>query len=254
MIRRFNYTRREKISRKDIKITLNVEAGGIWFDVDLSYLGTCGFPMESFVFIEAYRQTNWLRFDFGTVGGITQPESRDLSLFETQNGILFRIKVTDPVSGRLIAEADGIPFIVPNEKEHPVEPLLKISPRDLGSEIYQVDYTDEINGPILLINKTAGSYERIGRNPAFVSLVYPSVLREILKKIFYIDSYFDETDKTNWRARWLSFARSFPGIGKMPESADDKNEFDEWIDSVVAVFCKKVRIFEKFTEFWSDEG
>jgi len=254
MIRRFNYTKREKISRKDIKITLQIDGEKIWFEADLSELKSYDLPPDSPIFVEAYRQTNWVRFDFGKINSITPPNVCDISSFGTYEGILFRVKVTDSEKGKLLAEADQIPCVLPEEKDSPLEPLLKIRPQNLGAEIYRIDYSDERNGPILLINSYAGNYERIGRNPAFDSLVYPAVLREVLRMILYVEDQFEITDRSDWRSRWLIFAKSFPGSGKMPENKDDKDECNEWIDKVVSAFCKKVKTFEKFSEFWSHEA
>ena len=94
MIRRFNYTNRIRILRKDVPIKLREEDGKIFFDADLSALKEYDLPLESFVFVEAYRQTNWMRFKFGQVGAITPEKNRHLSQFETPEGILFRVKVT----------------------------------------------------------------------------------------------------------------------------------------------------------------
>jgi hypothetical protein len=30
-------------------------------------------PTDAKVFVEAYRQTNWMRFDFGTIGAVQAP-------------------------------------------------------------------------------------------------------------------------------------------------------------------------------------
>lgn len=253
MIRRFNYTKRKNISRKEFKISLNLNDGNLSFDADLSHLDSYDLPAGSLVFVEAYRQTNWMRFDFGQIGNIRPAEIRDLSLFDTHEGLLFRVKVTEASEGKLLAEADRIPFVLPDDKEIPLEPLLKIRPQNLGKEIYRIDYSDERNGPILLINSLSGNYERIGRNPAFISLVYPSVFREILRRIFYIEKYFEYTDRNDWRSRWLLFARAFPGTGEMPNK-DESDQFDDWIDKVVEKFCKKIQVFERFSEFWSSEG
>ncbi|MBI5945574.1 MAG: hypothetical protein HY864_14530 [Chloroflexi bacterium] len=253
MIRRFNYTKRKNISRKEFKIALNLNDGNLSFDADLSRLDSYDLPKGSLVFVEAYRQTNWIRFDFGQIGDIRPAEIRDLSLFDTHEGLLFRVKVTEAGEGKLLAEADRIPFVLPDDKEIPLEPLLKIRPQNLGKEIYRIDYSDDRNGPILLINSLSGNYERIGRNPAFISLVYPSVFREILRRIFYIEKYFEYTDRNDWRSRWLLFARSFPGAGEMPNK-DESDQFDDWTDKVIEKFCKKIQVFERFSEFWSSEG
>ena len=64
MNRRFNYTGRIRIRRKDLTICLREQDGILSFDADLSALVDYELPPESFVFVEAYRQTNWMRFPF----------------------------------------------------------------------------------------------------------------------------------------------------------------------------------------------
>jgi hypothetical protein len=106
MIRRFNYTDRIRIRRKDVRITLCEDDGKLAFAADLSALREYDLPPESFLFVEAYRQTNWMRFEFGQVGAISPDNTRELSQFDSADGIRFRVKVT-PNSDihRLLAEA-----------------------------------------------------------------------------------------------------------------------------------------------------
>ena len=70
MIRRFNYTDRLRIRRSDVRIVLRDENGKLEFDADLRALADYDLPPDSLVFIEAYRQTNWMRFPFGQLGAI----------------------------------------------------------------------------------------------------------------------------------------------------------------------------------------
>ena len=181
MIRRFNYTHRIRIRRKDVRITLEEDNGKFSFDADLSALAGYELPPESLVFVEAYRQTNWMRFDFGQVGAIAPQKNRALSQFDSPEGLLFRVKVTPKGDiHTLLAEADRIPLMRPDEAEGERIPLLPVKPQKLGEEIYRVDFSGD--RPLLLINSEAGNYTDIGRSPAFVSLVYPAVLREILTR------------------------------------------------------------------------
>ena len=73
MQRRFNYTGRKRIHRKDVKFSIVSVVNEIAFDANLDGLRNYDLPRDAFVFVEAYRQTNWMRFYFGTIGAISSP-------------------------------------------------------------------------------------------------------------------------------------------------------------------------------------
>jgi hypothetical protein len=251
MIRRFNYTERIRILRKDVSIKLREENGKLFFVADLSALAEYDLPPESHVFVEAYRQTNWMRFGFGQVGAITPDKHRDLSQFETPEGILFRVKVT-PVGDihTLLAEADRIPLAHPELKEGERTPLLPVKPQKLGEEIFRLDFSDD--RPLLLINSDAGNYVTIGRSPEFMSLVYPNVFREILIRILLVDEHDDAANPEDWRSQWIKFASFQPGLGELPE-ADDVDGRNDWIEKAVSAFAKQLQARIKFAEFWKED-
>lgn len=250
MIRRFNYTDRIRIERKDVRITLQEENGKFTFDADLSALSEYDLPLESLVFVEAYRQTNWMRFDFGQVGAIIPAKKRDLTQFESADGLLFRVKVTPNGDiHTLIAEADRIPLAQPHQTEGEGKPLLPVKPQKLGDEIFRLDFSD--NRPLLLINSEVGNYADIGCSPAFMSLVYPGVFREILNRVLLIENHDDAVDPEDWKSQWLKFATLHPGLGELP-SPDDLDGRSDWIDKAVAAFAKQLQARAKFNEFWKD--
>ena len=248
MIRRFNYTHRIRIRRKDIRILLSQENGQFSFDADLTALADYDLPPESSVFVEAYRQTNWMRFEFGQVGAITPQKNRDLSQFDSPEGLLFRVKVTPKGDiHTLLAEADRIPLTGPDESEGERNPLLPVKPQKLGEEIYRVDFSG--GPPILLINSEAGNYADIGHSPAFVSLVYPAVLREILTRVLFVKKHDDASNPEDWQSQWVRFASLPPGIGDLPDLEDIDGRTD-WIEKAVTAFSKQIQTRAKFSEFW----
>ncbi|GAB4403923.1 MAG: hypothetical protein OHK003_31840 [Anaerolineales bacterium] len=252
MIRKLNYTERARIKRDDIVIKLAKRGVENWFDADLSRLINYNFPPRSLLFLEAYRLTSWMRFDFGSIGNITPPKDRHLKLFDTPTGIKFRVKVTAPNDAhKLLAEADAIPLIAPEEDNYDKAPLLEVMPsQELGDEIYRVDFSE--GKPVLLINNEVAHYKLIGRSPAFLSLALPAVFREILVKILIIDQIVDDSDMEDWHCRWIRFAKSLPGAGEMPDS-DDVEKCQDWIQDAVAVFARKQKLRMMFKEFWRDE-
>lgn len=249
MIRRYNYTGRKAINRSDAYI--RIEENPLRFDAGLA-LDDYGLPEGAKVFVEAYRQTNWMRFDFGTVGTTTAPGDLRLSAFDTPQGVLFRVRVTATANpeGRLVAEADQIsPIHIKETGEESREPLLPIKPADLGEEISRVDFTDR---PILLINNQFGDWRALARSPYFVCMALPQAFREILTRILRIEEYFEheDDDSGNWRARWLRFAATLPGSSEPPDE-EDKDLSEDWINEAVAAFARMNGMKARFNSQWA---
>ncbi|MEW6286710.1 MAG: hypothetical protein AB1509_10825 [Chloroflexota bacterium] len=252
MIRKLNYTDRVRIKREDIVIKLLKNDGQNWFDADFSRLINYGLPSESLLFVEAYRLTNWMRFNFGCVGSVVPPKDRHLKFFDSPAGIKFRVKVTAPSdTHKLLAEADAVPLIVPEEGNYTNSPLLEVMPsRELGDEIYRIDFSE--GKPVLLINSEVANYKSVGRSPAFLSLALPAIFREILTRILVVDQRNDDNDMDDWHCRWIRFAKSLPGIGETPR-VDEIEKCQDWIQDAVSVFARKQKLRKEFKEFWRDE-
>lgn len=247
MIRRYNYTGRKAINRSDAN--MRIEENPLRFQAGLA-LADYGLPADAKVFVEAYRQTNWMRFDFGTVGTVKAPGDLRLAEFDTREGILFRVRVTataDP-EARLLAEADRIsPIHIQATGEETREPLLPIKPADLGEEVFRVDFSDR---PILLINNQFGDWRALAHSPFFVCMALPQALREILTRVLHVDRYFETDDPDEWRARWLRFAAALPGSSEPPEE-EEKDSFDDWINEAVAAFARMHGMKARFNSHWS---
>ena len=130
-----------------------------------------------------------MRFPFGTVSAQHHPDHRILTDFDTMEGILFRVKVIskmDPL-GMLLAEADQIIPRKPDDDDQKRTPLLPVVPDgSLGHQVWRVQFDG--SQTLLLINSSLGDWHAMSRDQAFVSLVYPAVLREILlPRILIID-------------------------------------------------------------------
>lgn len=249
MIRRFNYTNRIRINRNDVTITLRQQNNEYWFDANLSNVRNYDLPSGSLVYVEAYRQTYWRRFSFGQLDRLEPDKDRSLAQFESPDGILFRVKVTPPDNThRLLAEADEIPLLRPEEQQINRFSLLSVKRADLEGEIYRLDFSAR---PLLLVNKDAGTAAEIAKSPVFFALVYPSVFRQILTRIIVIEKYDDESEPGDWKSQWLRFAKELPGVDAIPDT-DALEEYEEWIDHVVSVFAKNNQVLLKFAEFWKE--
>jgi hypothetical protein len=252
MIRKINFTARKRIKRNDVEILLLRENGNISFEANLMKLHEYDFPKDSHIFLEAYRISNWQRFSLGKLSSLTETYSDHLNGFGSPEGIRFRVKVIDNgISHKLIAKADSIPFNKPDEEEIEVIPILPVVPSDeLDYEIFRVDFSGDY--PILLINSNVGNYKEIARSAAFISLVYPSVFKEILEKIFLIDKQIEMVDYDEWHTKWLIFLKHLPGLGDLPK-VDQIEDCYDYIQRAIEVFAKKIDSRHKFIDFWSGE-
>jgi len=251
MLRRFNYTNRKRINRDDVSVVLRRTQEDIQFDADLSLLTTYEFQRDCRVFVEAYRQTIWSRFDFGVLGALESPSDRSLARFGTPDGIHFRVKIADPLSHhRLVAEADGIPLRAADDSTLPAESLLRIIQAPLQTEIFRVSYDED--GPVLEINKSAGEKAAIAKDPAFSSLVYPIVFKDILVRILLVEEYNDLENIEAWQTQWLLFATGLAGVVAPPQTGD-VDELDEWITSAVTAFAGTTNAASKFAKHWEGQ-
>ena len=185
------------------------------------------------MFIEAYRQTSWMRFRWGTVACVAQPDDRRLLEFGEPEAIRFRIRVTSAGEppGLVLAQADGIRPSDPgvDSGQRGREPLLPVRPGDdLGEEAYRVDFDG--NAPVLVINRNLGDWRAVARDEVFRALVYPSIVREILTRVRLVNKReLDDIDDGDWQGQWLRFAQGFSdNAGLDPR---------DWITEVVEKFC-----------------
>ena len=248
-IRTLNYTNRKRIRREDARVTIREESDEMSFDAVLE-LGDYELPSDAHVFVEAYRQTQYMRFAFGLVREIIIPVDRALHSFDSAEGVLFRVKVvtgTDP-HGLLLAEADQIrPRRSADEDQNRI-PLLPVVPDDsMGDELWRLEFDDQQT--LLLINSSLGDWRAVARDPVFISLVYPSVFRAVLWRILHIEECRDMDDPDDWCSRWLRFTVSLPGVSNPPDDSDGDG-LDAWIGTAVNAFCRRHNVLTSYEDYW----
>jgi hypothetical protein len=249
-IRTLNYTNRQRIRREDARVTIRKGKGGNVFNAGLS-LADYKLPGDALIFVEAYRQTQYMRFDFGQVGAMRTPEDRFLSDFDSAEGLLFRVKVVtsaDP-HGLLLAQADQIrPRRATDEDENRI-PLLPVVPDDnMGDEIWRLEFDDQQT--LLKVNSRLGDWRMLARDPFFLALVYPAVFRAVLWRILLQEKHRDTEDEDDWRSRWLRFAVGLPGVSDPPEE-DDEGRIDDWIDGAAFIFCRRHEFRATYERYWT---
>ncbi|WDF78406.1 hypothetical protein PQ469_00100 [Mucilaginibacter sp. KACC 22773] len=240
MIRKFNYTGRVKIPERQTKIKLFENGSYPYFNAYLD-LQELKFPIHARIFVEAYFASNFLRFDYGTIGQIKAPAQTSLIDLPNIEQVRFRVKIVDDsgVHFKIIGISDNIyPDGIANDDNR--RSILPVSFEDIGSQIWKVVF--RAMGPVLILNcetKYPGIRNLIKSNQFFLGLIYPTAIRFILQRIVD-DELFDSDD---WGANWITFTREVLGVYSTPDSSDD-GDMDEWIDEVVSSYCAKFRLLE----------
>jgi len=257
MMGRLNFTGRRPIRPEDVKIHITEADGAVRFDAELD-LGRYNLPAHARVFVEAYRQTMWQRFDFGTVGAPCKPDDRVLRDVRSPDGVKFRVKVVENAPAgasvrpaKILALADQIR--PRNLKSRTAQSLLPVDTGDSKDQIWWVEFGDD--EPLLRISSTLVSdWRGFVTTPEFVTLALPEIFRSILTRILLIEEHVDRDDAQDWRNRWLRFARESLGMPE-PPAADRKDisEQEQWIDDAVEAFCRRKDIGARLGHWRKEE-
>ena len=244
MIRRFNYTSRMRINKSDAVITFDTSTKPLSFEAQLN-LDKYNLEPTARVFVEAYRGNSFMRFDYGTVETLVPPADRQLLEIEGDEFSRFRVKIVDEESGKLLAISPQLNPGVDSRDQR--EALLPLYPADTGNQIWRLKFENE--GVRMELNQHK---DGIQKTPEFRSLVFPSVVREVLSYIVFIEKQEREEEpedgeKSPW-SKWLEFVSGFyleeyPGPYRETDDADVQN-FLDWIEGAVDAFCDKNRIAE----------
>jgi hypothetical protein len=240
MKRTINYTGRKRIKKENISINIiKNENNTLYFSVNELDLKELNINTDAKVYIEAYYRTDLKRFDLGNIHNIKTPIVNDISDLVYIANIKFRVIVVDPSDGKILAHIDNI-SIGKNV-------LLRVEIKDLNNNIWMIEYDND--GPILCLNNKIPNIINIVKNdPQFFMYVFPSVIREILTYIFFVDDYDPET---NWHSNWLTFTKHLifatPTILDKKDDCFDKDEVNEWINNVATEFTNKYK--SKYQEY-----
>ena len=240
--KRIKFLQRDKILQSDIEIRLEILGPTKRFSAKLN-LADYRFPPDAKIYVDAKQLLERMRFDFGSVQQPKPPGSIDISRLKGER-VTFDIVVVDPTNSRKLGSAETVRPLKTGDAPNGRKPLLPIdASRSLGEVLWKVDYSDNWEGasdaPILLLDKTVTreyGFENFVGNHWVRGLVLPSVMREILTRIFLIDKHTYEKDATTWRDAWLRFASK--GAGQEPPTHDEEEEMPEeeiksWIDLAV---------------------
>jgi len=248
MIRKFNYTRRRKISGDATTIRLICDRKEKSFEADIR-LQDMRFPEHAKVYLEAYYKTNYMRFPFGTVNNIHRPYSTILTDFTNTDLIYFRVKIVDESEtiGKILGFVSGLePKDTDREQKHNFSILSVNYDADLGQKLYNLETEEIENLPILEINRKLENGSVIVTSDIFITTIYPSVIRELASEIINDDTTYTEEDDC-WQGYWIKYFRHILGASIMPPQRDDDRIKKDWIEDTVNAFCNKYRVRSRYT-------
>lgn len=250
MKRKLNFTGRQRIKREKISIRFIRRNGSIVsFDLNKLDIDDLRLPPDAMIFVEAYYRTELKQFCFGTVAERRYPPSLSLTDLAYPENLKFRILIVNSSNRMVLAHAAGITPEEPSAKKS----ILPVEFKDLGSEIWRVEYEGDEGAPILCINNKIPGIDNIAEHdPQFFIYVYPAVLREILTHMIFVEGIDSTADPSvDWHKHWLVFCRN---LGVIPPETLNRNDdnFDEdaaleWIDNAVTAFSSAYR--GKFNEY-----
>lgn len=235
MIRRFNYTKRQRIEKQNIDIEIDEagEASASSFSAILD-LKDMDLPPDAQIVIEAKRERSSRRFDWGTIASPQAPQ--DSSLTDMPPNPRFRVMVVAADgSGRLLALANDIA----PRREGGADSLLWLEEKDLGQEVWRLDF-GENDSPTMQVNKNITDISKtVLQDQAFRALVVPEALRSILTRALIIDECDPDDDDGQWN-EWLDFIRKFHD-DEIPGTSDDRDMVAraKWIDEAVEAFAQQ---------------
>ena len=248
MIKRINSLGRKRIARDSVAIAVH-DGQPRRFSATIE-LPDNGWPQDAVVVMEAMCAGSPIvkRFNCGTIGNLASPRDVALEGITGQN-VFFALKVIDQTEriGRLLGIAENIrPIETGKQTEAGRRGILPVeSVSTLGQQLWQLDFRD--HDVYLLVNDSVpGLSERMRSDPMIYSLVYPEVVRQILKRAIEQNIDIEEVED-RWPYLWLSFGKNLHPEREKPPSPDDEESKEDWIEHVVASFCSMHALRDKYS-------
>lgn len=254
MIRRFNYTDRQKIPREQVSFTwIENHPGPLQFraEIDLDLPG----PLDptAQIWVEAYSGPVVMRFSFGTIGLRAHPHETELSEFPPGLKPLFRVKVVEAgEKRRILAWADAITPLSPDEVKSGKRSILPVETLDISPQVWKLriesnQFRLQLNSAI----KEPRPITLLAQETDFIALVYPAVIRQILKHLLL----GPEANAVEPDHDWLIFGGSLANAAAPSRALDSEvgaedeeyvAEVEEWVEAAVCGFCQRQNCAEGF--------
>lgn len=251
MKRTFNYTKRKKINRGDVSLTIvrpNFVPEVKVLKLDINRLRL---PITGQVWLEIETgRVGLVRHPLGTVGSLDLNPSYSINERDLGN-IRFRIKIVtqEPGSaGKVLAEVDRLSLT----EDGNVQSLLEVKPSDdLGQRIWKLEISE--SGPELLINTGVVDWREVGQSALFQALVFPEAVYEIYKWVAAYEDYDSGSIEEKWKNLFAATGHDPNALNASPSrNADDgeKAEYKEYLDrtahEVAHAFARNHKALNQF--------
>ncbi len=255
MIKRVNSTGRRRIPQQNIQI--EVADGDPRTFTAVIDLADFAAPAEAEVVLEAAcaGSSTIPRFQWGTVGNLKEPDDRLLRGLAGEH-VFFTLKVIDKTDkfGRILGVAENIRPLKGGKKTATGRKgILPIAlSDDLGDELWQVQFSNSTDVFLMINSKVPQLKDQLRSDPFVYSLVYPSVIRQILEKA--MSDPPDDDAPEAWQTLWLNFAVQLHPERTAVPLGDGSDEQESWIDEVVNQFCRQHELLDKFKKRANESG
>ncbi len=246
MIQRVNSLGRKRIAKTNIVIEVQ-DGNPRLLNAEIQLEGL-GFPDAASVVIEGTSAGASVvqRFECGTVANLNQPKGLKLDQLTGQN-VFFSLKVIDRSEqvGRLLGIADGLrPEVVGEQTVSSESGILPVERRPLGQQLWRLDFQE--SHVFLFINSEVPELaESIRSDPTFYAIIYPEIVRQILRRAIVENGDPDANDD-RWSTLWLSFGRKLHPSHENPPEPTDAEAVDEWVEMVVDSFCDSHQLRSRY--------
>ncbi len=254
MIKRVNSTGRRRIPQQSVQIEVH-DGDPRSFHAAIDLTGFTA-PEDANLVMEATcaGSSRVLRFEWGTVSRPAPPTDRLLQGLAGQH-VLFTLKIVDRRDPfrRLVAVAENIRPVKGGKRTATGrQGILPVElSGDLDEEPWRLEYRSA--DVFLLINERLPFLrDQLRADPLVSSLIYPQVVRQVLKQAIAVPA--DEDSPDAWQSRWLRFGGQLHPDGSVAPTDEDAGEQDEWIDAVVNSFCRQHELVPRLVRRAGEAG
>ena len=247
---RFNYTGRMNIRHTDFRLEVVEFASPLTINLSLPVGLQDRFAShkDAKLVLEAYKQSEAQRLDVGLLSDYKPNRPLVLNHFEDGDHVLYRIKIVDPFSKRILGMAAKIRPVGGKEKPKDRESLLPAqfaTDKDrMGGQIWKLRF--DMDHPTVLLDKARVAGFDFVKEPRFRLLALPQVLKEILLYAFVVKA----GSLLAWKADWKNFVEAVLGVDNCPADDDinDDNRGEymdqaiDWIDRAVEQLSRVAKL------------
>lgn len=248
MIRRFNYTKRQKILSQEFTIMV-IEKEEAPPSVRLSLEETTlkNYPANAEILLEAYRGCRPYTINFGSPAKFIMNQQKLLPKETVPEKLLFRLKIVDLESDqrKLLGWAQQIRPVTNDKKGNPRKSILSVVSESLGNVIWDLDFSVDPTQPVLKVNSQISTEREITsiveHDSDFRCLVLPVVFKRILENLFKDEDWESTIPEEN---DWLLFSKHLNG-----NPPDDQEEIQNWIHATVDIFAERINTIPNYKEY-----